>query len=166
MYQNKVTLSLTSFHNCKMAYNLFNKLLATRLRERWKLVVSIVDVSLQVVLIQTLAVKLHNSWSKLASFLLEFNPSLYCSPPFHPVSYAPIIHHPLGGTLCKYNFVWGLIGGFERTFYPRGGGSLLHPWTKKPGALLKEIRSISSCLKSRIYRLIVWKIAGLPLSSW
>ena len=37
---------------------------------------------------------------------------------------------------------------------------------QKPGALSKEIRSISGCLKSRIYRLIVQKITGLPLSSW
>ena len=80
-----------------MAYNLFNKLQATRLHERWKLVVSIIDISLQVVSIQTLAAKLHNSWSKLASFLLEFNPSLYRSPPFHPVSYLPIIRYPLDG---------------------------------------------------------------------
>jgi len=39
------------------------------------------------------------------------------------VSYAPIIGHPLGGgTPGKYNFVWGLIVGFEG-FYPGGGGN-------------------------------------------
>ena len=65
----------------------FNKLLAPRLHERGKPVVSI----------RTLAVKLPKSRSKLASFLSEFNPSLYRSPPFHPVFYAPIIRHPLRG---------------------------------------------------------------------
>ncbi|CAH3023326.1 unnamed protein product [Porites evermanni] len=53
----------------KESASIVNKLLATRLYERWKLVVSIIDVSLQVVSIQTLAAKLHNSWSKLANYV-------------------------------------------------------------------------------------------------
>ena len=57
-------------------HNLFNKLPATRLHERWKLVVSIVDVFLQVVSIQTLAAKLHKSGRKLASFL-SYSTHLY-----------------------------------------------------------------------------------------
>ena len=57
-------------------HNLFNKLLATRLHERWKLVVSMVDVLLQVVSIQTLAAKLHKSRRKLASFL-SYSTHLY-----------------------------------------------------------------------------------------
>ena len=57
-------------------HNLFNKLLATRLHERWKLVISIVDVLLQVVSIQTLAAKLHKSRRKLASFL-SYSTHLY-----------------------------------------------------------------------------------------
>ena len=30
---------------------------------------------------------------------------------------------PWGGTPGKYNFIWGLLGGFERSFYPTGGGN-------------------------------------------
>ena len=28
-----------------------------------------------------------------------------------------------GGTPGKYNFIWGLLGRFERSFYPTGGGN-------------------------------------------
>ena len=28
-----------------------------------------------------------------------------------------------GGNPGKYNFIWGLLGGFERSFYPAGGGN-------------------------------------------
>jgi len=37
--------------------------------------------------------------------------------------YARIIGHPLGGTPGKYSFVWGLIRGFERSFYLACGGN-------------------------------------------
>ena len=35
------------------------------------------------------------------------------------------ICHPLGGGggPGKCNFIWGLLGGFERSFYPTGGGN-------------------------------------------
>ena len=37
---------------------------------------------------------------------------------------APINGHPLGGgTPGKYNFHWGLIGRFEQSFHPAGGGN-------------------------------------------
>ena len=30
---------------------------------------------------------------------------------------------PWRGTPGKYDFLWGLVGGFERSFYPAGGGN-------------------------------------------
>ena len=60
----------------------------------------------------------------------------------------------------------GSYRGIWKNILPSRWGKFTTSLHQKPGALSKEIRSISSCLKSRIYRLIVQKISGLPLSSW
>ena len=58
----------------------------------------------------------------------------------------------------------GTHRGIWKIILPSRWGKFTTSLNQKPGALSKEIRSISSCLKSRIF--IVQKIAGLPLSSW
>lgn len=84
--------------------------------------------------------------------LASISSSLLCT--YHPPS--------PWGTPGKYSFVWGLIGGFERTFYPRGGGSLPHPCPKNWELCRKKLDRFQ----------VVWnqgyiqKISGLPLSSW
>ena len=64
---------------------------------------------------------------------------------------------PRGGTLGKYNFIWGLLGGFEWSFYPVGGeneGGLVSAIFASQGnrGLCKRNRSISSCLTSILER--------------
>ena len=62
---------------------------------------------------------------------------------------------PWGGTPGKCNFIWGLLGGFERSFHPAcgGNGGGLVSVSLAPGenrGLRKRNRSISSCLTSII----------------
>ena len=72
-------------------------------------------------------------------------------------SNASVIGHPLGGTPGKYNFIWGLLGGFEWSFYPAGGeneGGLVSASFASQGnkGLRKRNSSISSCLTSILER--------------
>ena len=89
-----------------------------------------------------------------------------------------IAHHHFVQSLMRLSSAipWGDPGqiqlctgthrGIWKIILPSRWGKFTTSLHQKPGALSKEIRLISSCLKSRIYRLIVPKIAGLPVSSW
>ena len=72
-------------------------------------------------------------------------------------------HPPLPeGTSGKYiQLCMGTYRGIWKNILPPRWGKFTTSLHQKPGALSEEIRLISSCLKSRIYRLIAQKITGL-----